>query len=107
MNTVRFGQDRNSHPIFNHGHDKVPLTATTSDAGNKTNLPACLIDHLIQAIRIHSTGGPDVMHWEEVELGGPKTGEVFVRQTAVGVNYIDVYHRTGEKCFSPLMFKIT
>jgi NADPH2:quinone reductase len=50
---------------------------------------------MAQAIRIHGTGGPEVMHWEEVELGSPKPGEVLVRQTAVGVNYIDVYHRTG------------
>jgi hypothetical protein len=46
--SIRFGEDRNSHPIFNHGHDKVPLTATTSDRGNKTNLAACLMDHFIQ-----------------------------------------------------------
>jgi NADPH:quinone reductase-like Zn-dependent oxidoreductase len=40
---------------------------------------------MAQAIRIHGTGGPKVMHWEEVELGSPKPGEVLVRQTAVGV----------------------
>ncbi len=47
------------------------------------------------AIRIHSTGGPEVMRWEEVELGEPGRGEVCVRHHAIGLNYIDVYFRTG------------
>lgn len=48
-----------------------------------------------KAIRIHKTGGPDVMQWEEVDPGKPGAGQVLVRHTAVGLNYIDVYHRTG------------
>ena len=48
-----------------------------------------------RAIRIHETGGPDRMQWEEVEVGGPGPGEVRVRNTAVGLNFIDTYHRTG------------
>ena len=47
------------------------------------------------AIRIHETGGPEVMVWEPVEVGEPGPGEVRLRQTAVGLNYIDTYHRTG------------
>jgi len=47
------------------------------------------------AIRIHRTGGPEVMQWEEVEVGAPGPGEIRLKQTAIGVNYIDVYHRTG------------
>lgn len=47
------------------------------------------------AIRIHKTGGPEVMQWDEVQVGNPGAGEVRVRQTAVGVNYIDTYHRSG------------
>lgn len=47
------------------------------------------------AIRIHETGGPEVMLWENVEPGTPGEGEVRIRQHAVGLNYIDVYHRTG------------
>ncbi len=46
-------------------------------------------------IRIHQTGGPEVMQWEEVMLGLPGMGEIRLRQTAVGLNFIDVYHRTG------------
>ena len=48
-----------------------------------------------RAIRIHQTGGPDAMLWEDVEVGAPGPGEVRVRHAAVGLNYIDVYFRTG------------
>jgi NADPH:quinone reductase len=47
------------------------------------------------AIRIHSVGGPEVMKWESVEVGDPGQGELRVKHTAVGLNYIDTYHRTG------------
>jgi NADPH2:quinone reductase len=47
------------------------------------------------AIRIHKTGGPDVLVWEEVEVGEPGPGQVKLRQEAAGLNFIDVYHRTG------------
>jgi NADPH2:quinone reductase len=49
----------------------------------------------VNAIRIHETGGPDVMRWEEVEVGDPGPGEVRLRHTVVGLNYIDVNHRAG------------
>jgi NADPH2:quinone reductase len=48
-----------------------------------------------KAIRIHSTGGPEVLQLEDVEVPAPKTGEVTVRNHAIGVNFIDVYFRTG------------
>jgi NADPH2:quinone reductase len=44
---------------------------------------------------MHETGGPEVMRWEEVEVGQPGPGEVRVRNTALGLNFIDTYHRTG------------
>ena len=47
------------------------------------------------AIRIHETGGPEVMHYEEVTVGAPGPGEARIRHAAVGLNYIDVYFRTG------------
>lgn len=50
---------------------------------------------MIHAIRIHETGGPEVLRWDEVEVGEPAAGEVRIRQTAVGLNFIDTYHRTG------------
>jgi NADPH:quinone reductase len=47
------------------------------------------------AIRIHAYGGPEVLKWEEVEAGDPGPGQAKIKQYAAGVNYIDVYHRTG------------
>jgi len=47
------------------------------------------------AIRIHAHGGPEVLQWEVVEPAVPGRGEVLIRQTAVGLNFIDVYERTG------------
>jgi NADPH2:quinone reductase len=46
-------------------------------------------------IRIHQNGGPEQMRWEEVAVGNPGPGEVRVRNTAIGLNYIDTYHRSG------------
>ncbi len=50
---------------------------------------------MTNAIRIHQHGGPEVMKWEAIEVAAPGPGQVKVRQHAVGVNYIDTYHRTG------------
>jgi NADPH2:quinone reductase len=50
---------------------------------------------MTKAIRIYETGGPEVMRWEDVDPGQPEPGEALVRHEAVGLNFIDVYHRTG------------
>lgn len=50
---------------------------------------------MAKAIRMYETGGPEVLRWEDVTIGEPGPGEVLLEQTAVGLNYIDVYHRTG------------
>ncbi|CAG0997059.1 2-haloacrylate reductase [Burkholderiales bacterium] len=50
---------------------------------------------MTQAIRIHQTGGTEVLQWETVDVGDPGPGEVRLRHTAIGVNFIDTYHRTG------------
>jgi len=60
------------------------------------------------AIRIHELGGPEVLRWEPIEVGEPGPGEVRLRHAAVGLNYIDVYFRTGlypgpERPFTPGM----
>jgi NADPH2:quinone reductase len=47
------------------------------------------------AIRIHQAGGPEVLSWESVDLPAPGAGEATVRHVAVGLNFIDTYHRTG------------
>src|SRR5947209_5482356 len=48
-----------------------------------------------KAIRIDETGGPEVLRWEDVEVGEPGEGQARIRHTAVGVNFIDTYHRSG------------
>ena len=50
---------------------------------------------MTHAIRFHETGGPEVLQWEEVEVGQPGPGEARVRNTAVGLNYVDTYIRSG------------
>lgn len=49
----------------------------------------------MRAIRFEKTGGPEVMHLEDITLSAPRPGEVRVHHTAVGVNFIDTYHRSG------------
>ncbi len=50
---------------------------------------------MINAIRVHQTGGPEVMKYEQIEIGEPGPGEAKVHHEAVGLNFIDVYFRTG------------
>ena len=50
---------------------------------------------MTKAIRIHEAGGPEIMRWEDVTVPAPEKGQVRLRHNAVGLNYIDVYHRTG------------
>lgn len=50
---------------------------------------------MVQAIRVHETGGPDVMQWEHVDVGEPGPGEARIRHTAIGLNFIDTYFRSG------------
>lgn len=50
---------------------------------------------MVHAIRIHEYGGPEALRWDEVHVGEPGPGHVRLRQTAVGLNYIDTYHRSG------------
>ena len=49
----------------------------------------------MQAIEIKKTGGPEVLELNEIKLDDPKSGEVLIKQTAIGLNYIDTYHRSG------------
>jgi len=50
---------------------------------------------MTKAIRMYEIGGPEVMRWEDIDPGSPEPGEALVRHDAVGLNFIDVYHRTG------------
>ena len=49
----------------------------------------------MKAIRLDATGGPEVLNLVDVATPEPRAGEILVRQSAIGVNYIDTYHRTG------------
>jgi NADPH2:quinone reductase len=49
----------------------------------------------VKAVRVHEHGGPEVLRWEEVDVPAPGRGEVRIRHTAIGLNFIDIYHRTG------------
>src|SRR5271168_5651948 len=50
---------------------------------------------MTKAIRFHQTGGPDVLQWEDVQVGAPGEGQARIKHTAVGVNFIDTYQRSG------------
>ncbi len=50
---------------------------------------------MVHAIRVHDYGGPEVLKWEQAYVGVPGPGEVRIKQTAIGLNYIDIYSRTG------------
>lgn len=50
---------------------------------------------MTHAIRFHETGGPEVLRWESVDVPAPASGEATVRHHAIGLNFIDTYHRTG------------
>jgi NADPH2:quinone reductase len=50
---------------------------------------------MTKAIRFHQTGGPEVLSWDDVDVADPGPGEIRVRHTVVGLNYIDTYHRSG------------
>src|SRR5260370_21461225 len=50
---------------------------------------------MVQATRFAKAGGPEVWEWQQVEVGKPGPGEVRLRHTAVGLNYIDTYQRSG------------
>lgn len=50
---------------------------------------------MTKAIRIHQQGGPEQLVWEDVDVASPAPGEALIRHTAVGLNFIDIYHRSG------------
>ncbi len=51
---------------------------------------------MTKAIRIHQHGGPEVLKWEDVDVPDPGPGEVRIKQTAIGFNFVDTYHRTNQ-----------
>ena len=63
-----------------------------------------MAERTVKAIRIHEQGEPDVMRWEDVSVGDPGAGEVRLRHTAVGLNYIDIQQRSGGYPMNDLPF---
>lgn len=80
--------------FFKRNLTAVPAKAKRSTAARAAAKPRKGVP-TVQAIRFQKTGGPDVLKWVAVERGDPGKGEVLVRHTAVGLNYIDTYHRSG------------
>ena len=77
------------------GQARVPLRASSlymhGDARERTGDQG----EIMRAIRIHQVGGPEVLQIEDIELPAPGPGQAQVRNAAIGVNYLDVYFRTG------------
>ncbi|XP_062164294.1 uncharacterized protein LOC133870987 isoform X2 [Alnus glutinosa] len=53
------------------------------------------VPKMVKAIRVHELGGPEVLKWEDVEIGEPKDGEIRVKNKVIGLNFVDVYFRKG------------
>ncbi|XP_073306148.1 uncharacterized protein [Primulina huaijiensis] len=68
------------------------------------SVSATTASKMVKAIRVHELGGPEVLKWEDVEIGEPKNGEIKVKNKAIGVNFIDVYFRKGVYKASALPF---
>ncbi|XP_061358570.1 uncharacterized protein LOC133302766 [Gastrolobium bilobum] len=75
----------------------LPLTLSSGRGKSSLSTKASLSSatDMVKAIRVHDLGGPQVLKWEDVEIGEPKEGEIRVRNKAIGVNFIDVYFRKG------------
>ena len=50
---------------------------------------------MAKAVRFHKAGGPEVLQFEDVEVGEPGAGQIRIRHTAIGINFIDTYQRSG------------
>ncbi|XP_057457428.1 uncharacterized protein LOC130748259 [Lotus japonicus] len=73
----------------------ITLRARATSLTAKASLSSSASTEMVKAIRVHELGGPQVLKWEDVEIGEPKEGEVRVKNKAIGVNFIDVYFRKG------------
>ncbi|XP_004240763.1 uncharacterized protein [Solanum lycopersicum] len=75
------------------GRKCIPLQTTTVRLAVRAHSvsPASMV----KAIRVHELGGPEVLKWEDVELGDPKDGEIRVKNKVIGLNFIDIYFRKG------------
>ncbi|CAM8951949.1 unnamed protein product [Rhodiola kirilowii] len=67
---------------------QAPIVRTVSDS-------TPVVSSMVKSIRVYEHGGPEVLKWEDVEIGEPKEGEILVKNQAIGLNFIDVYFRKG------------
>ncbi|XP_055831433.1 uncharacterized protein LOC129900474 [Solanum dulcamara] len=68
----------------------IPSTIRLAVRAHSVSVPT-----MVKVIRVHELGGPEVLKWEDVELGDPKDGEIRVKNKAIGLNFIDIYFRKG------------
>src|SRR5437660_12687607 len=67
------------------------------DAGRPSRLKKIQYaeEEMVAAVRVHKSGGPEVLVYEEIEVGAPGPGQIRIKKHACGINFIDVYFRTG------------
>ncbi|KAL6541717.1 hypothetical protein OROGR_011203 [Orobanche gracilis] len=80
------------------------ILVQTKAAIRPVSSSAVVASKMVKAIRVHELGGPEVLKWEDVEIGEPKDGEIKVKNKAIGLNFIDVYFRKGVYKASTLPF---
>ncbi|GLT72094.1 hypothetical protein SLA2020_440550 [Shorea laevis] len=90
------------HPHFHQNPKPFPQTSCypIPSARATRRIPpvrasSSAVPKMVKAIRVHELGGPEVLKWEDVEIGEPKDGEIRVKNKAIGLNFIDVYFRKG------------
>ncbi|KAK3447364.1 hypothetical protein EUGRSUZ_A02908 [Eucalyptus grandis] len=78
---------------------RFPSLSTSPSAQSRSSVRAVATasasSEMVKAIRVHEFGGPEVLKWEDAEIGEPKEGEIRVKNKAVGINFIDVIFRKG------------
>lgn len=90
-------------PCIRRESDQLSLILSVSQRPVSTNFhprsksikPFKAVATMVKAITVHELGGPEVLKWEDVEVGEPGDGEILVKHKAIGVNFIDVYYRKG------------
>ncbi|KAK2433143.1 quinone oxidoreductase PIG3 [Trifolium repens] len=108
--SVSFFKYQNQNPLLlRHSLFLIPKTPLTKVTLKKSSLItkssfSSSSSEMVKAIRVHELGGPQVLKWEDVEIGEPKEGQVRVKNKAIGVNFIDVYFRKGVYNASSLPF---
>ncbi|KAI8564542.1 hypothetical protein RHMOL_Rhmol03G0189600 [Rhododendron molle] len=85
--TTRKTTDKQKIPFIPRSTIKATARAISASAPEAATM--------VKAIRVHELGGPEVLKWEDVEIGEPKEGEILVKNKAIGLNFVDVYFRKG------------